>query len=362
MSDGLKFLTLGGCEEVIVGNEYAATIGMTNYTYIGTETSFNLGLTNDIKVGANFSVEAGQKFEWTHVNGYTLEDGHVFELGETVAKQVGESITFSAGYGVASQVAAETLDGLKSGLKKAVLAMTLINAGAGLVTSGLLVGLSEGESEQEGWKPVVGAVGEAVALGLTTAVVYGVLVRAMKTLTATYKALEKVSTMKMDNAGIKQTVTLPTAISEIYMSSLGILLSTLSEVDPDEVFLSLQPGVAVLNSVLVKIQGEDVKVGQIEGGELTSGLSATAVEVMLNNTDAAKLTLLPEKATIFAPLITITPDDVGGVFVDAEGTNIVAGDTAMMISDASFSVVQGPTALRLAEGMATIDGEMIMLG
>lgn len=62
MSDGLKFLTLGGSEEVIVGNDYAATIGMTNYTYIGTETSLNMGLTNDIKV-SQFSVEAGQKFE-----------------------------------------------------------------------------------------------------------------------------------------------------------------------------------------------------------------------------------------------------------------------------------------------------------
>ena len=377
MSDGLKFLTCGGCEELIVGNDYAATIGMTNYTYIGTETTLNLGLTNDINLGAKFSIEGGHKFEWTHVGGYTLEEGHVFELGDTVAKQVGESLTFTAGYGLYSQPAAETLNGLKSGLKKAVLTMTLMNAGAGLLTSGLLVGLSEGESEQEGWKPIVGASAEAVALGVTTAVVYGVLVKAMKTLAATYKALEKVSTMKMDSNGISQLACFETTGSSIILSTVGVGINAGL---PGVAQLTPFPGVTVqrpLSSLLVCPDGNtslsgnvsatlksaaSVKVGQVEENVLTSGLSATVAEVVLKNA-ATAITLTEATAGLRSPEVTIFSGGVNGYSANLAETKMAWGESQVTADVGGVLLSAGPvSSLWLSTNAVLIDVPLIQLG
>ena len=362
MSDGLKFLTVGGSEELIVGNDYAATIGMTNYAYIGSETTINVGLENSIKLGGEFAYAYGSKFEWTNVGGFSLEEGEVFELGDTVSKQAGTSLTFSAGYGPTALVEAETLAALKTGLKTAVTTMTALNAALGVATSAVLLGMSEGEESQEGWEPAVVSASAAAINAAVTMAFYVTLKKSMQALLHTYEHLAKVSTVVMDADGIRQKVDLPMALSQVNMSSLGVSITT-EDMAALEASLVLNPGSAILNAdTTATVKAESVKVGQLEADVLTSGLSAISEEVVLKNGESSTVTLTEATAEVRSPSVHVTVDGTQGVLVEQASVLVSAGTTEVSVTDASFTVSQDGAVLEMAEGTVSLDGELLMFG
>ena len=358
---GLTFLTIGGSEELIVGNDYAATVGMTNYTYIGTENTVNVGLENSVKVGGEFAYAYGSKVEWTNVGGYSLEDGEVIELGETVSKQAGQSLTFAAGYGVTAEAEAAALATLKKGVKAAVLTMTGLNVALGVATSALLLAQSGGASEQgnlgekgNSWVPIAESAGEAAIVAAGAGAVYLALNLAIKALAHTYEHLATVSTLKMDATGITQTVSLPTANSELRMSALGISLSDVDDAGL-EAFLTLQSGAATVCADAVTVKGESVKVGQVEVGDLTSGLSANEAEVVLKNADTA-VTLTALTAGIKSPEISIIADAVNGFVVNATETQMSFGGAGVRASLAGLKLsMDGAGVLVFQPGVVSVD-------
>ena len=376
MSDGLKFLTLGGCEEVIVGNDYAATIGMTSYTYIGSETSINVGLENTIKLGGEFAYAYGSKCEWTNVGGYSLEEGEVFKLGDTVAKQAGTSLTFSAGYGPTALVEATTLAALKTSLKAAVTTMTAVNVALGVAASAVLVGMSEGEETQEGWEPaVVSASAAAINAAVTTAL-YVALKKSMQALLHTYEHLAKVSTMSMDATGIKQLAGFTATGSSMILcadgASLNAGLAGVATVinpltgegatDPVSSLKLLATGEANLNGDLsATITGASVKVGQVPLGNVASGLSSKVGEVVLTADPASNVTLTPLNAKIVSPDISILAGE-NGLTANPIEVIMACGPSGVNASPAEILLSSGATMMRLTAAGLEANGPLIQLG
>jgi hypothetical protein len=381
MSDGLQFLTLGGSEEVIVGNEYCATLGMTNYTYVGSLTEVLAGVEYDMKLGGTFACEYGTKMEWTNVGGISIEDGEVFELNDEIKKQA-TTVEYSAGYGPVAAGGLVALSGLKKTIAGLIAGINAINLALGISTSATMIAQSEGENNGEqnlldeetetSWSTISDSAYQAGAGMVANAAVYVTLKSLVKKLAHAYEALANVSTLKMDSAGIEQQTNFDAVSSQINMTVTGVNIKSgpaaLGAFDPPAGFSSLSlpvDGSVVLNgnvSTTVK-SPVIVRVGQLVGEDLSTGLSAEVAAVSLKNTNASQVRLLPEAAEMRALEVNVH-SGANGFSTNAAETKMTCGPTAVTANDISvaISVDGGASGMRVYPSFVIVDSPLIQLG
>lgn len=385
MSDGLQFLTLGGSEEVIVGNDYCATIGMTNYTYVGSLTEVLVGVENDMKLGGTFACEYGSKMEWTNVGGISIEDGEALELNDEITKKAA-TLDYAVGYGPVSEAALVGLSGLKKTIKGLIVAMNALNLALGVGVSATMIAQSKGENNGEqnlldeetetSWLTISDSAYEAGAGVVANVAIYATLNILVKKLALAYKGLTNVSRLKMSEQGPKLLGLFAATGSSLILSEEGAALNSGTAgvgmvADTGEILAPalsslnlLADGSSTLNGdVSATVKSEAiVKVGQVEADDLTSGLSATAAEVVLKNTETSAVTLTAASAEVRSPSVHVTVDGTQGVLVEPVAVTLAVGTTEVIATDASFSVSQGGGLLEMAEGVVTLDGELLMFG
>lgn len=378
MSDGLQFLTLGGSEEVIVGNEYCATIGMTNYTYVGLRTEVMAGVNYDMRLGGAFACEYGAKYEWTNVGGISIEDGEVLELNDEVKKQA-TSVEYSAGYGPVAAAELAALSGLKASIKALIAGVNVVNLALGISTSATMIAQSKGEDNGEqnlideetetSWSTISDSAYQASAEMAVNVAIYATLKVLVNKLAHAYEALANVSTLKMDSAGIEQKTDFVAASSLLNMSETGVNIKSgtaaLGVFAPADGLSSLAlpaDGNPVLNgdlSVTVK-SPVDVKVGQVAGA-LTSGLSATPAEVTLKNTDASSVVLTPASAKIAAVEVSML-SGINGFSANAARAKMSCGANSVTADDLDLTLSAGACQMRFTPASVVLNGPLVQLG
>ena len=381
MSDGLQFLTLGGSEEVIVGNDYAATIGMTNYTYVGSLTEVLAGVEYDMKLGGTFACEYGSKMEWTNVGGISIEDGEVLELNDKLNKQA-TSVEYSAGYGPAAAVELAALSELKEGIKMLIKTITLLNLGLGISTSATMIAESTGENNGEqnlldeetktSWSTISDSAVEAGIGMVANTAAYLQLKFLVNKLAHAYEALANVSSLKMDSAGIKQQTDFVAVSSLLDMSATGVSIKSgtaaLGVFEPPAGMSSLSlpaAGNVVLNgndSATVK-SPVIVRVGQLVGEDLSTGLSAEVAAVSIKNTNASQVRLLPESAEMRSLEINVH-SGVNGFSANAARVKMACGENSVTADDLdlTLSVGGGSCRMRLNPASVVLNAPLVKLG
>lgn len=381
MSDGLQFLTLGGSEEVIVGNDYAATIGMTNYTYVGSLTEVLAGVEYDMKLGGTFACEYGSKMEWTNVGGISIEDGEVLELNDKLNKQA-TSVEYSAGYGPAATVELAALSELKEGIKMLIKTITLLNLGLGVLTSATMIAELTGENNGEqnlldeetktSWLTISDSAVEAGIGMVANTAAYLQLKFLVNKLAHAYEALANVSSLKMDSTGIKQQTDFVAVSSLLDMSETGVSIKSgiaaLGVFEPPAGMSSLSlpaAGNVVLNgndSATVK-SPVIVRVGQLVGEDLSTGLSAEVAAVSIKNTNASQVRLLPESAEMRSLEINVH-SGVNGFSANAARAKMACGENSVTADDLdlTLSVGGGSCRMRLNPASVVLNAPLVKLG
>ena len=105
----------------------------------------------------------------------------------------------------------------------------------------------------------------------------------------------------------------------------------------------------------------DVKVGQVAAGVLTSGLSATPADVVLKNTDASTISLMPATAKITAPEVSLLAGE-NGVTASPVEVIMACGPSGVNASPAELMLSCGATMMRLSAAGLQANGPLIQIG
>ena len=365
MSDsGLQFLSAGSVESLYVGSTYELKLGSVNEIMVGSEAKINAAVSNEFSLEAEMAFKAGCGVEWSNVGGYKIEQGEKFELKEESSQFATRELKFQAARTLPAQGPGVPLDAIKSTIKKALLALAAVNVAIG-VAEGVSLGLNTlGETEnrpneegveQDGWKAgSVGLASSAVSvIGSLTA--YALLKHSIEGLMEAYKLLPAISTVTLTETGIKQQTNFTATGSLIDMAATGAgdLASLVVQAD----------GNTVLNGNLSATVSSpaDVKVGQVAAGVLTSGLSATPADVVLKNTDASTISLMPATAKITAPEVSLLAGE-NGVTASPVEVIMACGPSGVNASPAELMLSCGATMMRLSAAGLQANGPLIQIG
>ena len=379
MSDsGLQFLSAGSVESLYVGSTYELKLGSVNEIMVGSEAKINAAVSNEFSLEAEMAFKAGCGVEWSNVGGYKIEQGEKFELKEESSQFATRELKFQAARTLPAQGPGVPLDAIKSTIKKALLALAAVNVAIG-VAEGVSLGLNTlGETEnrpneegveQDGWKAgSVGLASSAVSvIGSLTA--YALLKHSIEGLMGAYKLLPAISTVTLTETGIKQQTNFTATGSLIDMAATGVSIkSGLGTVGVtgagDLASLVVQAdGNTVLNGNLSATVSSpaDVKVGQVAAGVLTSGLSATPADVVLKNTDASTISLMPATAKITAPEVSLLAGE-NGVTASPVEVIMACGPSGVNASPAELMLSCGATMMRLSAAGLQANGPLIQIG
>lgn len=379
MSDsGLQFLSAGSVESLYVGSTYELKLGSVNEIMVGSEAKINAAVSNEFSLEAEMAFKAGCGVEWSNVGGYKIEQGEKFELKEESSQFATRELKFQAARTLPAQGPGVPLDAIKSTIKKALLALAAVNVAIG-VAEGVSLGLNTlGETEnrpneegveQDGWKAgSVGLASSAVSvIGSLTA--YALLKHSIEGLMEAYKLLPAISTVTLTETGIKQQTNFTATGSLIDMAATGVSIkSGLGTVGVtgagDLASLVVQAdGNTVLNGNLSATVSSpaDVKVGQVAAGVLTSGLSATPADVVLKNTDASTISLMPATAKITAPEVSLLAGE-NGVTASPVEVVMACGPSGVNASPAELMLSCGATMMRLSAAGLQANGPLIQIG
>jgi hypothetical protein len=377
---GLQFLSAGSVESLYVGSTYELKLGSVNEIMVGTEAKINAAVSNSVSFEAEMAYKAGCGVEWSNVGGYKIEQGEVFELKEESSQFATTELKFQAARTLPAVGAGVPLDAIKSTIKKMLLSLAAVNLAIGVAEGAALGTNSLGETEnrpneegveQDGWK--AGSVGLASsALSATASIVaYAVLKKSIEALMTAYKALPAVSTVTLSETGIKQQANFTATGSLLNMSATGVAIKSGAGAvaiagTGDLSSLSLgADGNAVLNGALSTTVKSPVvvKVGQLIGEDLSTGLSAEVAAVSLKNTNASQVRLLPEAAEMRALEVNVH-SGVNGFSVNAEEAKMTCGPTAVTASNISLalSVDEGSSGMRVYPSFVVVDAPLIQLG
>ena len=380
MSDsGLQFLSAGSVESMYVGSTYELKLGSVNEIMVGSEAKINAAVSNTLSLEAELAYKYGCGVEWSNIGGYKIEQGEAFELKDKSSQFATQELKFQAVRTLPAIGPGVPLDAIKATIKKALLAVAAVNVAIG-VAEGVSLGLNTlGETEnrpneegveQDGWKAgSVGLASSAVSvIGSLTA--YAVLKHAIEGLMEAYKLLPAVSTVTLSATGIKQEANFTATGSLIDMAATGVSVKsgpgTVGSVGTGELAsLEVQAlGNAILNGNLSATVSSpaEVKVGQVAAGVLTSGLSATALDVSLKNSEASKLSLTTASAKITSADVSMMAGVNG--FSANPGETKMAWGTCQMVADAmGVMMSSGPAAsLAIMSSIAIIDVPLIKIG
>lgn len=380
MSDsGLQFLSAGSVESMYVGSTYELKLGSVNEIMVGSEAKINAAVSNTLSLEAELAYKYGCGVEWSNIGGYKIEQGEAFELKDKSSQFATQEIKFQAVRTLPAIGPGVPLDAIKSTIKKALLAVAVVNVAIG-VAEGVSLGLNTlGETEnrpneegveQDGWKAgSVGLASSAVSvIGSLTA--YAVLKHAIEGLMEAYKLLPAVSTVTLSATGIKQQTDFTATGSEISMAATGVTVKsgpgTVGSVGTGELAsLEVQAlGNAILNGNLSATVSSpaEVKVGQMLAGAVSSGLSATALDVSLKNTDTSKLSLTTGTAKITSPDVSMLAG-VNGFSANPAETKMAWGTCQMVADGMGVMISSGPAAsLAIMSSIAIIDVPLIKIG
>ena len=380
MSDsGLQFLSAGSVESLYVGSTYELKLGSVNEIMVGSEAKINAAVSNEFSLEAEMAFKAGCGVEWSNVGGYKIEQGEKFELKEESSQFATRELKFQAARTLPAQGPGVPLDAIKSTIKKALLALAAVNVAIG-VAEGVSLGLNTlGETEnrpneegveQDGWKAgSVGLASSAVSvIGSLTA--YALLKHAIEGLMEAYKLLPAISTVTLKDSGIKLQTNFTATGSLIDMAATGVSIKsgpgTVGLAGTGELAsLEVQAlGNAVLNGNLSATVSSpaEVKVGQMLAGAVSSGLSATALDVSLKNTDTSKLSLTTGTAKITSPDVSMLAG-VNGFSANPAETKMAWGTCQMVADGMGVMISSGPAAsLAIMSSIAIIDVPLIKIG
>ncbi len=380
MSDsGLQFISAGSVESMYLGSTYELKLGSVNEIMVGTEAKINAAVSSLVSLEAEMAYKAGCGVEWNNVGGYKIEQGEMFELKKKSSQFATEELKFEAARTVPALGAGIPLDAIKTQIKGLLVAVAAVNLAVAAVEGATLAtnSLEETENrpneegvEQDGWQ--AGALGLAAA-GVSagaTLVFYGILKHAIEGLMKAYELLPAVSTVTLKDSGIKLQTNFTATGSLIDMAATGVSVkSGLGTVGVT--------GVGDLASLEVKADGNttlngnlsatvssaaDVKVGQVAANVMTSGLSATAAEVVVKNTDASKLSLLPASAKISSADVSML-SGVNGFTSNPGETKMTWGASQMVADATGVMMSSGPTSsMCILSTLAVIDVPLIKLG
>ena len=355
---GLQFLSAGSVESMFVGSTYELKVGSVNEIMVGSEAKINAAVSNSLSLEAELAYKYGGGVEWNNVGGYKIEDGEVFEFKEESEQFATKEIKLQAARTLSAQVPGVPLDGIKATIKKALLAIAAVNVAIGSVEAGLLASNTLGESEQggegveqNGWKAgSAGVISSAVSAGASLAA-YQLVKHAIEALMTAYKQLPAVSTVTLTATGIKQQTNFTATGGMINMAATGVSVKS----GPGTVGLTgngelaclnlLANGNTILNGAVSTTVSSpaDVKAGQVAAGVFTSGLSSTPAEVILKNTDASKMSLMPASAKITSAEVSMLAG-VNGFSANPGETKMVWGTSKMVADVAAVTMSSGPTA------------------
>lgn len=380
MSDsGLQFLSAGSVESLYVGSTYELKLGSVNEIMVGSEAKINAAVSNEFSLEAEMAFKAGCGVEWSNLGGYKIEQGEKFELKEESSQFATKELKFQAARTLPAVGAGVPLDAIKSTIKKALLAVAAVNVAIG-VAEGVSLGLNTlGETEnrpneegveQDGWKAgSVGLASSAVSvIGSLTA--YALLKHAIEGLMEAYKLLPAISTVTLKDSGIKLQTNFTATGSLIDMAATGVSIKsgpgTVGLAGTGELAsLEVQAlGNAVLNGNLSATVSSpaEVKVGQMLAGAVSSGLSATALDVSLKNTDTSKLSLTTGTAKITSPDVSMLAG-VNGFSANPAETKMAWGTCQMVADGMGVMISSGPAAsLAIMSSIAIIDVPLIKIG
>ena len=379
MSDsGLQFLSAGSVESLYVGSTYELKLGSVNEIMVGSEAKINAAVSNEFSLEAEMAFKAGCGVEWSNLGGYKIEQGEKFELKEESSQFATKELKFQAARTLPAVGAGVPLDAIKSTIKKALLAVAAVNVAIG-VAEGVSLGLNTlGETEnrpneegveQDGWKAgSVGLASSAVSV-IASLTAYALLKHSIEGLMEAYKLLPAISTVTLTETGIKQQTNFTATGSLIDMAATGVSIkSGLGTVGVtgagDLASLVVQAdGNTVLNGNLSATVSSpaDVKVGQVAAGVLTSGLSATPADVVLKNTDASTISLMPATAKITAPEVSLLAGE-NGVTASPVEVIMACGPSGVNASPAELMLSCGATMMRLSAAGLQANGPLIQIG
>ena len=373
---GLQFLSAGSVESMFVGSTYELKVGSVNEIMVGSEAKINAAVSNSLSLEAELAYKYGGGVEWSNVGGYKIEDGEVFEFKEESEQFATKEIKLQAARTLSAQVPGVPLDGIKATIKKALLAIAAVNVAIGSVEAGLLASNTLGESEQggegveqNGWKAgSAGVISSAVSAGASLAA-YQLVKHAIEALMTAYKQLPAVSTVTLTATGIKQQTNFSATGGMINMAATGVSVKS----GPGTVGLTgngelaclnlLANGNTILNGAVSTTVSSpaDVKAGQVAAGVFTSGLSSTPAEVILKNTDASKMSLMPASAKISSAEVSMLAGQ-NGFTADPVETIMSSGSTGITASPMELQLSCGPSLMRLSPTGLQANGPLIQIG
>ena len=376
---GLQFLSAGSVESMYVGSTYELKLGSVNEIMVGSEAKINVAVSNEFSLAAEMAFKAGRGVEWSNVGGYKIEHGEAFELKEESSQFATQELKFQAARTLPAQGPGVPLDAIKSTIKKALLTLAAVNVAIGVAEGVALATNSLGETknrpneegvEQDGWLAGSVGLGSAAVSTVATLAAYGLLKRSIDGLMEAYKLLPAISTVELSETGIKQQTNFTATGSLIDMAATGVSVkSGLGTVGVtgagDLASLAVQAdGNATLNgnlSVTVSSPA-DVKAGQVAAGVFTSGLSATPADVVLKNTDASKMSLMPASAKITSADVSMLAG-VNGFGANPGETKMVWGTCQMVADGAGVMMSSSPTSsFAIFSTVAVMDVPLIKIG
>ena len=184
-----------------------------------------------------------------------------------------------------------------------------------------------------------------------------------------YKQLPAVSTVTLTATGIKQQTNFTATGGMINMAATGVSVKS----GPGTVGLTgngelawlnlLANGNTILNGAVSTTVSSpaDVKAGQVAAGVFTSGLSATPADVVLKNTDASKMSLMPASAKISSAEVSMLAGQ-NGFTADPVETIMSSGSTGITASPMELQLSCGPSLMRLSPTGLQANGPLIQIG
>ncbi len=380
MSDsGLQFFSMGSVESMYVGSTYEIKVGSVNEIMVGSEAKINAAVSNTLSLEAELAMKCGRSVEWSNIGGYKIEHGEVFELKDESSQFATNELKFQAARTLPAQGAGVPLDAIKSTIKKALLAVAAVNVAIATAEAVALGTNSLGETEnrpneegveQDDWEAgSVGLASSAVSAAASL-IAYGVLKHAIEGLMEAYKLLPAVSTMTMTATGIKQQTNFTATGNQIDMAATGVTIKS----GPGTVGLA---GTGELASLEVQALGNailkgdlsatvsspaDVKVGQVAANVLTSGLSATSADVVVKNTDASKLSLMPASAKITSADVSMMAG-TNGFSANPGATKMTWGVSQVLADGQGLLMSAGPaSSMAIFSSVILIDVPLVKMG
>jgi type VI secretion system secreted protein VgrG len=370
------------------GSSMSVTVGSSNSIFAGEKNSLSVSFDNTLSasfatkfaLGTSVNFTAGQDISWKFGRGITIDDSETVSLKTEAKLQANENVLISGGQREALGIA---MKALKKSVQKATTIGTAVNlalgAGAGAAISLAPTTNKDTGKSPSAWDPWGGGVtgAHALAAGISTGVMHGLLGAAGKAIAATAKSAAYGSNIKVGGSGIDMVVDslIPVTNGRVNIKSSSVEISSRLGID----------GVPMPNSTI------DVHPRYIEmianGMPATTGtlrISDTAAELSTNN-PAGKVTLsqpaggslvidsgglLAKSAVAGTGLMQVRSDRA--MLECTSGTGFVAKPnkvTASLMESASMeltstgaSLKYGNATLTMGPAGATVNGALIKLG